>query len=169
MGRKGKAEENLALLDDIRSRLPGAVIRSTFLVGFPGESDADMQQLLEFQQSARFDWLGAFTYSREEGTPAYSMKGRVTKAVSESRLREIEARQVPITEAALDGQVGKTVDILVEERVQGEDLSIGRAYMHAPEVDGLVVVRKSLTPGEWARARITRRNGVDLEAEPVSE
>ncbi len=169
MGRKGKAEENLALLADIRSRLPGAVIRSTFLVGFPGESDADMQQLLEFQQSARFDWLGAFTYSREEGTPAYSMKGRVTKAVSESRLREIEARQAPITEAALDGQVGKTLDILVEERVQGEDLSIGRAYMHAPEVDGLVVVRKSLTPGEWARARITRRNGVDLEAEPVSE
>ncbi|HUI69174.1 MAG TPA: 30S ribosomal protein S12 methylthiotransferase RimO [Spirochaetia bacterium] len=165
MGRKGDPEANLSLLRDIRSPLPQAVIRSTFLVGFPGETDSDFRKLVDFQQEARFDWLGAFTYSREEGTPAFSMKGRVTKAVVQERLREIERRQVPITEQALDAQVGKGVDVLIEERVEGEEMSIGRAYLHAPDVDGLVVVQRSLPTGEWARTRITRRNGVDLEAE----
>ncbi len=169
MGRRGEPEANLALLDDIRHRLPQAVIRSTFLVGFPGESEADFGLLLDFQHKARFDWLGAFTYSREEGTPAYSMKDRATKAVAERRLHELEQRQTLITAAALDSRVGQTLDVLVEERVEGEDMSIGRAYLHAPDVDGLVVVRKSLPPGERARVRITRRNGVDLEAEPSDE
>jgi ribosomal protein S12 methylthiotransferase len=169
MGRRGEPEANLALLREIRSRLPQAVIRSTFLLGFPGESEADFRLLLDFQRAARFDWLGAFTYSREEGTPAYSMKDRVTKAVAESRLHEVERCQTPITKASLDARVGQTLDVLVEERVAGEDMSIGRAYLHAPDVDGLVVVRKSFLPGQWVRTRVIRRNGVDLEAEPVDE
>ena len=169
MGRRGDPEANLGLLEEIRLRLPRAVIRSTFLVGFPGESDADFQRLLDFQEKARFDWLGAFAYSREEDTPAYSMKDQVPKAIAEKRLHEVESRQTPGTARALDAQVGRTLDILVEERVDGEDMSIGRAYLHAPDVDGLVVVRRSLPPGEWVRARITRRNGVDLEAEPAHE
>ncbi|MGO9409478.1 MAG: 30S ribosomal protein S12 methylthiotransferase RimO [Spirochaetia bacterium] len=167
MGRTGMAEENLGLLDDIRRRLPNAVIRSTFLLGFPGESEEDFRLLLDFQQKARFTWLGAFTYSREEGTLAYGMKEKVTKAVAEGRMHEIESRQVPITAEALDAQVGRTLDVLIEEKVEGEDMSIGRACLHAPDVDGLVVVRRSLPPGEWVRARITRRNGVDLEGEAV--
>jgi len=165
MGRKGEPEANLSLLEEIRLRLPQAVIRSTFLVGFPGESEADFLRLLDFQQKARFDWLGAFIYSREEGTPAFSMKGRVAKSVAENRLREIEDRQTPITGESLDAQVGKELDVLIEEPVEGEEMSIGRAYLHAPDVDGLVVVQRSLPPGGWVRARITRRNGVDLEAE----
>ena len=169
MGRRGDPEANLGLLEEIRLRLPRAVIRSTFLVGFPGESDADFQRLLDFQEKARFDWLGAFAYSREEDTPAYSMKDQVPKAIAEKRLHEVESRQTPGTARALDAQVGRTLDILVEERVDGEDMSIGRAYLHAPDVDGLVVVLGSLPPGEWVRARITRRNGVDLEAEPAHE
>jgi len=165
MGRTGSAEANLELLDEIRRRLPSAVVRSTFLLGFPGESEEDFQLLLDFQRKARFTWLGAFTYSREEGTPAYGMKDRVTKAIAERRQHEIEGRQVPITAEALDAQVGRTVEVLVEEKVEGEDMSIGRAYLHAPDVDGLVVVRQSLAPGQWTRVQITRRNGVDLEAE----
>ena len=169
MGRTPDAQANLALLADIRARLPQAVIRSTFLVGFPGETDDDFRQLLDFQGKARLEWLGAFTYSLEEGTPAHSMKGQVPAAIAAKRLHQIESRQRTITEAALDSQVGRTLDVLVEEEVQGEDMSIGRAYLHAPEVDGLVVVRKSLSPGQWVRAKIVRRNGVDLEAEPVRE
>jgi ribosomal protein S12 methylthiotransferase len=167
MGRRGEPDRNLALVSEIRSRLPLAAIRSTFLLGFPGETDADFARLLEFQDAARLDWVGAFTYSREEDTPAYSMGGKVTKAAAARRKAELETRQVPITERALDARVGTTLDVLVEEEVEGEDMSIGRGYLQAPDVDGLVVLRGRRPPGTVARARITRRNGVDLEAESV--
>ena len=165
MGRIGEADRNLALMSAIRKRLPGAVIRSTFLVGFPGETEADFKRLLDFQEKAHLDWLGAFTYSREEDTPAYGMPGRVTRAAAEARKAEIERRQIPITARALDAHVGKSLEILIEERVEGEDMSLGRAYLQAPDVDGLVVVRRQLSPGTMTRVRITRRNGVDLEGE----
>ena len=168
MGRRGEPERNLALVSEIRGRLPLAAIRSTFLLGFPGETDADFAELLDFQDKARLDWVGAFTYSREEDTPAYSMAGKVTKATAARRKAELEMRQVPITERALDARVGTTLEVLVEEQVEGEDMSIGRGYLQAPDVDGLVVLRRRLSPGTTARARITRRNGVDLEAEIVS-
>ena len=163
MGRRGEPERNLDLLSEIRGRLPGAVLRSTFLVGFPGETASDFEQLLDFQERAKLDWLGVFTWSREEDTPAYGMPGRVPRAAAEGRKGEVERRQEPITARALDGHVGKTLDVLVEERVQGDELSIGRAYLQAPDVDGLVVVRRGLAPGSVERVRITRRNGVDLE------
>jgi ribosomal protein S12 methylthiotransferase len=168
MGRRGDPDRNLALVSEIRGRLPRAAIRSTFLLGFPGETDADFAELLDFQDRARLDWVGAFTYSREEDTPAYSMAGKVTKAAAARRKAELEARQVPITERALDARVGTTLDVLVEEQVEGEDMSIGRGFLQAPDVDGLVVLRRRCAPGTTARARITRRNGVDLEAEIVS-
>ncbi len=167
MGRRGDPESNLALLSRIRGRLPAAVIRSTFLLGFPGETDSDFAELLSFQERARPDWLGCFTYSREEDTPAWSMPGRVTKPVAERRKSEIEIRQGPITQQSLDAHVGTTLDVLVEERVEGEQLSLGRAYLQAPDVDGLVVVRASVQPGSRLRVRIERRNGVDLEGSPA--
>ena len=163
MGRKSDPQRNIALASEIRGRLPDAVIRSTFLVGFPGETDADFQKLLDFQERARPDWLGSFTYSREEDTPAYGMRGRITKAVAESRMAEVQRRQVKITERALERHIGRILNVLVEERVQGEELSLGRAYMQAPDVDGLVVVRGARTPGTIVKVRIDRRNGVDLE------
>jgi ribosomal protein S12 methylthiotransferase len=167
MGRKSDPNANLELLAMIRAALPGAVIRSTFLVGFPGESGEDFKGLLDFQERARLDWLGAFTYSREEDTPAYSMKERVPKKTAEERKTEVERRQIPITDRALNAQIGRTLDVLVEERLEGEAMSIGRSYLQAPDVDGLVVVRAALAPGTMVRVRITRRNGVDLEGEVV--
>ena len=165
MGRRGEPERNLALLARIRDRLPRAVIRSTFLLGFPGETDADFRQLLDFQGDARLDWLGAFTYSREEDTPAWDMPGRVPRALAEARKKEIELGQVPITERALDSHLGRVLDVLVEERVEGEEMCLGRAYLQAPDVDGLIVVRGVPKPGQRVRVRITRRNGVDLEGD----
>ena len=167
MGRRGDPERNLALVSRIRAQLPGAVVRSTFLLGFPGETDADFQRLCDFQGAARLDWLGAFTYSREEDTPAYRMPGRVPAVVAGRRKAEVERRQVPLTERALDGHVGTTREVLMEERIEGEEMSLGRAYLQAPDVDGLVVVQRSLPPGTVARVRFTRRNGFDLEGEPV--
>jgi ribosomal protein S12 methylthiotransferase len=166
MGRRGDPEANLALLSRIRERLPGAVIRSTFLLGFPGETEEDFEQLLSFQSRARPDWLGCFTYSREEDTPAYSMTARVTRKDAERRKGEVERRQGPITDRALEAHVGTVLDVLVEERVEGEELSLGRAYLQAPDVDGLVVVRRSLEPGTRHAVLIEKRNGVDLEGSP---
>jgi len=82
MGRRGSAETYLELIERIRAELPLSMIRSTFLVGFPGETEADFAALLDFQSEAQLDWLGAFAYSREEDTPAYSMKNRVPKSVA---------------------------------------------------------------------------------------
>jgi ribosomal protein S12 methylthiotransferase len=166
MGRVGDRGANRALVQRIRDTLPGAVVRSTFLLGFPGETDEDFRELLEFQEEVRPDWMGCFTWSREEDTPAYSMPGRVNAATARARKADIEDRQEPITTAALDARVGEVLDVLVEERVQGEALSLGRAYLHAPEVDGLVVVHGSLVPGSRLPVLIERRNGVDLEGTP---
>jgi ribosomal protein S12 methylthiotransferase len=109
-----------------------------------------------------------FTYSREEGTPAYTMKGSVKKAVAETRKRAVEQAQIRISERLLERYIGKTLDVLVEERVRGEALYLGRAYLHAPEVDGLVVIKaEDLQPGRIVPVRIDGRAGIDLEATVV--
>jgi ribosomal protein S12 methylthiotransferase len=168
MGRRGSAETYRRLVEDIRRSIPEAVIRSTFLVGFPGESDQDITTLLSFQRDCALDWVGVFTYSREEGTPAYRFPGRVAKRVAQQRKRAVEQNQIQIAEGRLERQVGRTLDVLVEERVQGEELYLGRAYLQAPEVDGLVVIKASkLDPGRIYPMRIDRRVGIDLEASLV--
>jgi len=167
MNRSGDADRYLGLLSDIRSALPAATIRSTFLVGFPGEEDADFSELRRFQEAARLDWLGAFAYSREEDTPAYSMKGRVPKRVASARKKEIEDAQRPITEKALERFVGTGQTVLVEERIEGEDLAIARGYMNAPDVDGaVVVVGGELAAGDVLEVSVKAVRGVDLEATP---
>ncbi|MDX9956881.1 MAG: 30S ribosomal protein S12 methylthiotransferase RimO [Spirochaetia bacterium] len=165
MNRSGSADTYLNLLSDIRSAVPQAVIRSTLLAGFPGETEADFAALRDFQDRARLDWLGAFAYSREEDTPAYGMKGRVPKKTAEARKKAIEEAQRPITEAALARFTGTTQTVLVEEQIEGEDLAIARGYMNAPEVDGsIVVVGSQLMAGQRIDVRITAVRGVDLEA-----
>ena len=168
MGRRGSAERYLALIRRIRERLPDAVLRSTFLVGFPGEGEEDFRRLLEFQQAAELDWAGVFAYSREEGTPAYGFPGRVSRKLAGERQALIEQAQVPITRARLERHLGRVLPVLIEEPVLGEALSLGRAYLQAPEVDGLVVVQAAgLEPGSLHRVRIERVAGVDLEASLV--
>jgi ribosomal protein S12 methylthiotransferase len=165
MGRLPDPRRNLDLVRAVRAALPGAVVRSTFLVGFPGETEEDFELLRAFQQDAALDWLGVFTYSREEDTPAWSMGGRVPKAAASRRKTLVEQAQVPITERALDRRVGERLEVLIEEPFQDGEFSLGRSYLQAPEVDGLVVVRGSFPAGSLVRARVTRRNGFDLEAE----
>jgi ribosomal protein S12 methylthiotransferase len=173
MGRTGNAPAYLDLLETIRRRLPGAVIRSTFLVGFPGETEEDFEALLDFQQRARFDWLGVFAWSREEGTAAFSMKGRVAKKTALARKARIEAAQIPITEERADRFTGRTMDMLIEEAIpseqDGANLWLGRLLCHAPEVDGAAILRTEgppppgIAPGAMIRARVIRRAGFDLE------
>ena len=179
MNRRGTAESHLALVETIRRRLPDAVIRSTFLLGFPGEDDRDFAALLDFQKKARLDWLGCFTWSREEGTAAYSMKGRVPKKTAVERKKIIEAEQVSISAQRMDRLLGRRCDVLVEETIAGgaddetsndnETIWLGRLYCQAPEVDGAAVITGieaagvKPRPGDLLPAKIIARRGFDLE------
>jgi len=182
MNRHGDAETYLALLETIRARLPNAVIRSTFLLGFPGETEEDFAELLDFQEKANLDWLGCFAYSREEGTAAYSMKKRVPVKTTEKRKQIIEERQVPITEKNMDRFISKNMEVLVEEKIaagvtdadsvssgDNETLWLGRLYCQAPDIDGAAVIVKSETGkqdphlGNFIKCRVISRRGFDLE------
>ena len=187
MNRNGSAEVYLDIVKNIRDAFEKAKspygepqIRTTFLVGFPGETDEDFNETIKFLQELRPLWSGGFTYSREEDTPSYSFKGRVPKKTAEARLAEIQNTQTSITEKKLDSFIGKEIEVLVEELIQAEDktfLALGRAWFQAPEVDGTVVLNFNLNskdidgnqilPGSVVKAKILARNGFDLEAVAV--
>jgi ribosomal protein S12 methylthiotransferase len=165
MNRKGSRQKYLELVAGIRTSLPDAMIRSTFLVGFPGETEEDFAELRAFQDEAQLDWMGVFAYSREEGTAAWDMKGRVSRKTANERKKLIEAAQEAITPRRLERFIGRRVEILIEETVKDAGMSLGRAWMQAPDVDGLTVIKAELPPGSLAEATIVAVNGLDLEAE----
>ncbi|MFP4364507.1 MAG: 30S ribosomal protein S12 methylthiotransferase RimO [Spirochaetia bacterium] len=166
MGRKRTDKEYAELFHYIREEIPHAVLRTTMLLGFPGETEEDLQDVLQFQDTVEFDWLGAFAYSLEEGTRAGEMENQVDHETAEERKAKVEEKQLLITEKRLDSFLGKTLTVIVEEEIKEEDMFITRSYAQAPDVDGFVVVNgEGLVPGEFVRVRITAVNGVDLEAE----
>jgi ribosomal protein S12 methylthiotransferase len=179
MNRKGSAESYRTLVETIRRRLPNAIIRSTFLLGFPCETDKDFLALLDFQEKARLDWLGCFTYSREEGTPAWSMSAQVSKRTAGRRKRIIEERQIPISEQNMERFIGQTLDVLIEEQCAHNGTAgdsghnapywLGRLYCHAPEVDGIALITggKNLKPGDMIPCTVVARHGFDLEVKIV--
>jgi ribosomal protein S12 methylthiotransferase len=172
MGRRGDRAAYLGLIAAIRAALPDAVIRSTFMTGFPGETDADFEELLRFQDEARLDWLGVFAFSREEGVPAYSMPARPSRKRARERKNVLEERQMPISEARAERFVGRRLPALVEERTGLDGLYLGRLFCHAPEVDGTVVIESAgpLPLGAFAPVAVTGRAGIDLRGHscPIS-
>jgi ribosomal protein S12 methylthiotransferase len=165
MNRRGGTQSYLLLIETIREKLPDAIIRSTFLVGFPGESDDDFQELLNFQSRARLDWLGTFCYSREENTTAWSFKTRPGKKIMLARKKIVEERQIPITEKQMDRFTGRKLTALVEEQIDGEEgLYLGRLYCHASEVDGCAVIESAaeLQSGDFVQGSVIGRAGFDL-------
>ena len=176
MGRPGDGESYLELVGEIRRKLPDAVLRATLMVGFPGEGEQEFAELLRFQQLAQLDWAGFFTFSPQEGTAAKRLSSRlkpVSRARAEQRRIELENAQRKISEQRLQRFVGRDMSLLLEEAVAAEPLYLARAWCHAPDVDGLVVLRSGdlqkhrLQAGEVVRGRIVRVNGMDLEAVPV--
>ena len=168
MKRTGNPEIYLNLIERIRTALPDAVIRTTLMLGFPGEDRAAFDTLLDFVRRARFDWMGSFLYSREEDTPAFDMRGEEEHLKAQAKARkwqkELEALQEKITAERLERYAGHEYTALVEEKVEGEDLAIGRIYAEAPDVDGLTVIMgRGMKPGDRVRVGITRARGVDLE------
>lgn len=182
MNRIGPASEYIETISYIKSELPDAVIRTTFLTGFPGETDKNAENTYNFLKEIRPDWSGCFTYSREEDTPAYSMKPRVPAKVAKARAERLEQLQSSITEENLKKYVGITTDVFIEEIITNnrevsedsdEGLALGRAWFQAPEVDGCVVVRYDLTqkrdveavkPGNLVSVKIMAVSGVDLDS-----
>jgi len=177
--QESPAEKYLALINTIRARLPDAVIRSTFLLGFPGETEEDFAMLLDFQEKANLDWLGCFLYSREENTKSYLMKKRIPAKTASSRKKIIEERQIPITEKNMRRFTGRDMDVLLEEKIgsdaantgeANESFWLGRSFCQAPDIDGATVIvcdnesGKNLRAGEFIKCRITARRGFDLEA-----
>ena len=169
MKRMGDSKTYTDLVSKIREALPQSVIRTTIMLGFPGEDEEDYKQVYDFVKQNRFNWMGSFVYSREEGTYAYTLTDEKTheelSKVAAKRQKRLQKLQEKITSEILQSFVGQEVDVLIEELIEGEDLAIGRFWAQAPEVDGLTVVMgHDMVPGGVYRCGITKVNGIDLEA-----
>ena len=167
MKRGGSVEQYKRLFGRMRDALPTLALRTTFLVGFPGETDAQFERLVDFVQEMRFDRVGVFTYSSEEDTPAFLLPGAVPTKIMRARRDALMAAQQPLSLAANTAWVGRTLEVLVESR-RGPD-AIGRSFRDAPEIDGSVTVTKcDAAPGTFVRARVTDAQAYDLTAAPLT-
>ena len=165
MNRSITAQETRDLIRKIRVRIPGVYVRTTFIVGLPGETQDDFEELMQFIREARFERVGAFVYSREEGTPAYDMPGQVPEEIKKRRLDALMALQREISKSLQKRFIGRTLPVLIEEKESGTaDVYGGRTPFDAPEVDGGVYVhsQRPLKPGEMVPATIQDAYEYDL-------
>jgi ribosomal protein S12 methylthiotransferase len=162
MKRPANSENNLARIRRWREICPDLTIRSTFIVGFPGETDEEFEQLLEFIEDAQLDRVGCFTYSPVEGATANALANHVPEDLKEERKARFMAAQEVISTARLKRKLGKTITVLID--AAGADSAVGRSSADAPEIDGVVRVaaHASLKVGEFARVRITGSDAHDL-------
>ena len=164
MGRGTTRQAMSGLIARLRRRIPDVVLRTTVLVGYPGETDADFATLLDFIEAVEFDRLGAFAYSEEESTPAASEEPAVPLAVRTERCNEVMARQQAIAFRKAKARVGATVEAVLDRRLC-RGVFAGRSYAEAPDVDGVIRVRgHRLQPGQFVQVEITNAVGYDLEA-----
>lgn len=157
MNRYDTKEEVSALLKKLRERIPGIVIRTTFIVGFPGETDDDFEELKEFVEKQRFENAGVFAYSQEEGTVAGSMPNQIPDDVKQERYHELMALQAQISEELHKDTEGMTLEVLVEGiEEDGSGLYYGRSYREAPDIDGLVFIENpgEIKPGDFIKVNI---------------
>jgi ribosomal protein S12 methylthiotransferase len=168
MRRFGDRERFLALIEQIREKSPQAGVRSNFIVGFPGETEADLAELELFLSDAGLDAIGIFGYSDEDGTEAASLPGKLDGAEIARRVEEVAALADELMSQRADSRVGEDADVLIEEETDDGRYE-GRAAHQAPEVDGVTTVTSSgrLAPGDMVRAVVTGSDGVDLAASAV--
>jgi ribosomal protein S12 methylthiotransferase len=170
MNRRITREDTLRLLERIRREIPQAAIRTSIIVGFPGETDKEFEELLGFLEEQQFERLGAFIYSREEGTAAYNFKGQVPEKVKQERFDLLMARQQEIAGEINRKFLGKEAQVLIDEKEEkGENIYLGRTEFDAPEVDGLVYVHtdKRLGPGDLVKVKITDTLEYDLVGQTI--
>jgi ribosomal protein S12 methylthiotransferase len=152
-----------SMLAGIRASMPGAVLRTSVIVGFPGESEEDFHNLCRFIETWQFDNLGAFMYSREEGTPANRLKGHIRKPVKRSRHAAVMEIQKAISRKKLKGRVGEETKVVIEEK--GEEYMVGRIFSQAPDIDGVAFVKGDCTVGEIRVGKIVKTLDYDVIVE----
>lgn len=169
MNRKSDGKSIRKTIAKIRQEIPDVVIRTTVMVGFPGETNEDFEELYEFIKEAKFDKLGAFSYSKEEGTPAARIKEQVHPMTKKSRYNKIMALQAEVSEENEKKYIGKVLDVLLEERSFDGKYYIARSYMDVPDIDGVIYVKcdDENLEGEFVKVRITGSNDYDLIAEKI--
>ncbi|MDD4956768.1 MAG: 30S ribosomal protein S12 methylthiotransferase RimO [Candidatus Omnitrophica bacterium] len=167
MNRRVTMQRIRDVLGFVRRKVPEVIIRTSVIAGFPGETENEFRQLMDFLREVKFDRLGAFVYSREEGTPAAKMSGQVPEKVKMERMAEIMALQQEISAENNMKYIGRTYRAIVDEIVEGSDTEyIGRTYMDAPEVDGVMYIRgKGLSAGDMVDVRVTGSMEYDLIGE----
>ena len=167
MGRRTNHAELIDIIDRVRSRVPGIVIRTSLISGFPGETEEDHKILKEFIREVRFDRLGVFTYSREEGTPAASFPDQIDEDVKQARKDDLMSLQELISYENLADHIGEEYDVVVDGYLPDEDVYVGRTYMDAPDVDGAFFFRsdRQLMTGTHVNCIVTNVSDYDLYGE----
>jgi ribosomal protein S12 methylthiotransferase len=171
MQRRVSREQTVELVGKLRRQIPGLVMRTTFITGFPGETDEQFEELLAFVCQQRFERVGVFTYSFEPDTPAARLPDHVPEDVKESRRGRLMAAQQEIAFAWNESQLGRTWDVLIDEAVPGEKHAwIGRGFADAPDVDGIIYVTgKKLRPGQIVPCEIVASRDYDLVGAAVGK
>ena len=165
MNRRINKNEIVEIITKIRKTIPGVVLRTSIIVGFPGETEKEFNELVQFIKEIKFERLGAFAYSREEGTAAYNFKAQVPERIKSQRLDLIMTTQRDVSKSVNDKLLGKTLEVLVDE--EDNNGYLGRTQHDAPEVDGLVYInsRKKLLPGDFVKVNINDTLEYDLVGE----
>lgn len=167
MNRKSNGETIRSLIKRLRKEIPGVVIRTTVMVGFPGETKEDFEELYDFVKEARFERLGAFSFSKEEGTPAEKLKDQIHPMTKKSRYNKIMSLQQKIASETQQEMVGKELEVLIETKTFDGKYYVGRSYREVPDIDGLIyieMVEKALE-GKFVKCKITKASGYDLIGE----
>lgn len=170
MNRNITKQQTIALVQKIRNKIPDIALRTTFIVGFPGETDEDFDELRDFTRQFPFEHAGVFMYSPEEGTPAYDFKNQVPPAVKKKRLDLLMRDQQKISKGLQKKFLNKKLEVLIDEEQKGEEnIYVGRTQYQAPEADGLVYVRSKtpLTTGDFVSVKIKDTYEYDLVGEPL--
>jgi ribosomal protein S12 methylthiotransferase len=165
MKRPASVKRSRQLIADLRAAMPDVALRTSFIVGYPGETEREFAALAEFVAETRFDRVGVFVYSSEEGTPAAELPDPVPEEVKAERYDRLMVLQQEISFEINQSQVGRSLDVLVEG--QGDGLSVGRSYRDAPEIDGMVLIPGDAPLGEIVPVRITGAMEYDLVGEVI--
>ncbi|CAN2044942.1 Ribosomal protein uS12 methylthiotransferase RimO [Candidatus Magnetomoraceae bacterium gMMP-13] len=169
MGRKYRKNDLIYLFDFIRKNIPDIALRTTMMVGFPGETELNFNELIDFTDEMRFDHLGVFSYSDSKDLPSHNFKDHVPKDVKEERMHEIMSKQAEISFENQQKYIGKTLEVLIERPSKDEPgFWEGRTYFQAPEIDGITFVKKdNFQPGKWTLVKIIDALHYDLIGEVI--
>lgn len=168
MNRKSNGETIRNLITKIRKEIPDVILRTTVIVGFPGETKENFEELYKFIETSKFDRLGAFSYSKEDGTPASRLPDQIHPMTKKSRYNKIMKLQQEIMLDKLSNQIGKEIEMLVETKTFDSKYYAGRSYMDVPDIDGLIYIKNNKETnleGKFIKCKITAINGYDLIAE----